>query len=125
MSGSRTPRMPSARLTSATNTTNRATMLIRRAMPASVPLVMASMLERAVSAGPSSPAVAGPTDGTMTAAMRSAPGVLMSEAVRMCPMASGTTSPRMLAYRTMTVPAMVAMPQLMSENSSPRLKAPR
>ena len=52
-------------------------------------------------------------------------GVLMSEAVRMWPMASGSTSPSMLAYRTMTVPAMVAIPQLMIENSSPRLKAPR
>lgn len=63
--------------------------------------------------------------GTMIAAMRRAPGVLMSEAVRMWPMASGSTSPSMLAYRTMTVPATVAIPQLMIENSSPRLKAPR
>ena len=49
-----------------------------------------------------------------------AAGALINEAVRMCPIASGTVSARIPAYSTMTVPATVAMPQVMSAKSAAR-----
>ena len=71
-----------------------AIMLATRKMPSLVPRVIASRkLDggslRTSSAQPSPPA----SNGTMIAAMASAPGVEITEAMRMCPKASGMTGP--------------------------------
>ena len=109
-----------ARLTSATSTSSIATMLTRSCTPSTVPRVIASMLEVAAW-GTSFPSVTTASPGTMSTETAMAAGVLMIEAMRICPKASGTTLDRMLAYSAITVPATVAIPQLMRMKSSPRL----
>jgi len=47
-----------------------------------------------------------------------AAGTLMIEATSKCPMIPGITFLRIVAYRTITVPAMVAMPETMIVKSS-------
>jgi hypothetical protein len=57
----------------------------------------------------------------MTFEIITAAGTLMIDAVRICPIMSGIMFPRMLAYNTMTVPAMVAIPEVISVKISLRL----
>src|SRR5439155_1287969 len=79
-----------------TSTTSIATMLTRSCAPSSVPRVTASMLE--VAAWDASfPSVGDAFPGTMSTEIAIAAGVLMIEAIRMCPSASGITFERMLA----------------------------
>jgi hypothetical protein len=75
--------------------------------------------------GVSRPEVGWPVGGTITAAIRMAAGTLTMEADRIWPIAAGTTGARITPYRAITVPAMPAMPHVMTMKSSPRLITPR
>ncbi len=95
-------------------------MLRNRARPRSVPRVIASIVlfasecvrpMRRVSVAP-------PVSGTITQANMMAAGALMIEAVSRWPT-------RIVVYSTSTVPAIVAMPQAMTMNSSARLSCSR
>ena len=99
--------------------------LISNCTPCRVPFAIASMDEWISCPVSSSPEVSGCVSGTMILAMVIAAGALMTEAVRMCPRALGMTPPRMLAYNTIIVPAMVAMPQVITTNSSLRVMRSR
>ena len=79
---------------------------------------MASILLEVLCGGVRFPAVCSLLSGTMIREMVMAAGALIMEAIKICPMAFGITPWRMVAYRTMTVPAMVAMPQVMIVKSS-------
>jgi len=71
-------------------------MLTRSCAPSTVPRVTASMLEVAARVS-SFPPVADAFPGTMSTEIAIAAGVLMIEAIRMWPSASGITFERMLA----------------------------
>ena len=96
-------------------------MPARIGMPSSVPRTTASSVPDAgsrsvIRASPSAPA----PNGTISAAIARAAGVLITDAVRILPSAFGMTGARNAAYITITVPATPAMPQVISANSSPR-----
>ena len=92
---------------------------MRSCTPSRVPRVTAAML-LASSRGKLMVASSVVLPGTISAATTSASGVATIEATSRCPIASGSRAPRMAAYSTSTVPAMVAMPQFMTMKSSPR-----
>ena len=71
-------------------------MLTRSCAPSTVPRVTASMLEVAA-CDASFPSVADAFPGTISTEIAIAAGVLMIDAIRMCPSASGITFERMLA----------------------------
>ena len=65
------------------------------------------------------------TGGTINTEITTAAGALIIEAIRMWPSGSGTTPVMIVAYSTIMVPAMVAMPPDITTNISLRVSADR
>ena len=82
---------------------------------------MASIALSAGSGDANSPDVRSPVSGIMIFEIVMAAGTLIMEAVSMWPIMSGIALLKMLAYNTITVPAMVAMPDVIRVNISLRV----
>ena len=115
------PSMMLTSATSATNTISMAIMLSSSAMPTVAPLAMASMVLSATGSSISSEFVrVSLSSGTMIWPIITAIGAPSTEAITRWPAASGMVEPRNCAYSTSTVPAMPAMPPVITTNSSLR-----
>src|SRR4051794_3658451 len=121
------PSIALARYTSATSTISIATILSRSSRPDVVPLTIASMVEEACTSGSTSaaPVLASPTSGTMIRLIRIAAGAPSTEAITKWAAASEISGARNVAYSTSTVPAIPAMPPVITKNNSARGSLPR
>ena len=102
-------------------------MLSSSSRPAVVPLTMASMvLEACMSGSLSAPPVRkAAVSGTMIRLIRIAAGAPSTDAMTKCAAASGISGASSVAYSTSTVPAIPAMPPVITKNSSLRVSCAR